>query len=134
MKLKMKDGLKPLIRQFIKFGLVGLSNTAISLSVYYLFLWIDESLYLVGHTAGFIISVLNAYFWNSRFVFEKKEKGHKKTLFRTYITYGSTLLLGLFLLWIMVEQLHISETIAPLINLLITTPVNFLLNKFWTYK
>lgn len=29
--------------QFIKFGMVGISNTLLSLAVYYVFLWIDET-------------------------------------------------------------------------------------------
>ncbi|MEG2931919.1 MAG: GtrA family protein [Ruthenibacterium sp.] len=28
----------------------------------------------------------------------------------------------------------VSEWIAPVINLVITIPLNFILNKFWTFK
>ncbi len=35
-------------------------------------------------------------------------------------------------LW--VDMLHISEFLAPVINLLFNVPVNFLINKFWAFK
>ena len=129
-----KEELIKVIRQFIKFGMVGLSNTAISLGIYYLFVWINPELYIVGNTVGFIVSVLNAYYWNNKYVFQKSEKGHTKTLVKTFISYGGTFLLSTGLLVLMVQVFGIPETIAPLINLLVTIPVNFLLNKFWAFK
>ena len=37
---KSKEEFVALLAQFIKFGLVGVSNTAVSMAVYYIFLWI----------------------------------------------------------------------------------------------
>lgn len=51
-----------LFKQFIKFGLVGVSNTAVSMAVYYIFLWIDPGLYMVGSILGTILSIANAFF------------------------------------------------------------------------
>lgn len=132
--MKDKNNLVTITKQFIKFGIVGISNTIISLTIYYLFIWISDSLYIVGNTAGFIVSVINAYFWNKKFVFQKQYKGNAKPLLRTFISYGSTFLVSTVLLFFWVGYLGISETIAPIINLLITIPLNFLLNKFWTFK
>ena len=44
---KSKEEFLALLAQFIKFGLVGVSNTAVSMAVYYIFLWIDPGLYMV---------------------------------------------------------------------------------------
>lgn len=119
--------------QFVKFCLVGLSNTAISLGVYYIFVLINSNLYIVGNAVGFVVSVLNAYFWNSRFVFNKKyEKA--KTIVKTFIAYGTNLIIGTALLYLFVKILGISEYIAPLLNLLITVPLNYLLSKKWVMK
>ena len=38
---KSKKEFVALLAQFIKFGLVGVSNTAVSMAVYYIFLWIS---------------------------------------------------------------------------------------------
>lgn len=124
--------------QFFKFGLVGLCNTAISLAIYYIFVFIDKELYIAGNIVGFLVSTLNAYFWNNKYVF--REKGNKKKInskrkvIKTYISYAITLLLGTALLSIQIETLHINEKLAPLINLIITVPINFLMNKFWVYR
>lgn len=39
---KNKEEFVELFKQFVKFGLVGVSNTAVSMAVYYIFLWISR--------------------------------------------------------------------------------------------
>lgn len=126
------DGKKGLM-QFVKFCLVGVSNTAISLIVYYVFVLINNDLYIIGNAVGFVVSVLNSYFWNSKFVF-KKEDERTKTIVKTFLAYGTNLIIGTLLLYLFVEICSISEFIAPLLNLVITIPLNYLLNKFWVMK
>lgn len=128
---------KQTLIQFVKFGIVGVSNTAISLLVYYIVLWINENWYLAGNVAGWVISVANAFFWNERYVFTQENRGFAATLKRigkTYLSYGATFLLSTILLYLEVDIWHWSAVISPLVNLLITIPLNFLLNKFWTFR
>lgn len=123
--------------QFIKFGLVGISNTFVSWACYYFFLWVDEGLYMVGSVVGTVVSIANAFYWNDKYVFKSNNNNWKsklKRLGRTYISYGGTSLLGMFLLWAGVNYLGISKVFAPPIILLITVPLNFLINKFWTFS
>lgn len=129
--------LKRLVWQFVKFGIVGVSNTAVSMAVYYLFLWIDDELYMVGSILGTILSIANAFVWNDRFVFVDNPRDFKSVMIRlgkTYVSYGGTSLLSNVLLWLEVSLLGISKLYAPIVNLLITIPLNFLINKFWTFK
>ena len=121
--------------QFLKFGIVGASNTLIYLLVYYIFLFIDDSLYIAGNMAGWLISVFNAWFWSRRYVFRKEAQGGAlKELFRSYVSYGATFLLSTVLLWIEVEHLNISSVIAPILTLFVTVPLNFFINKYWTFR
>ena len=125
------------VYQFIKFGIVGASNTLIAYVIYSICVYIGIH-YLIANFIGFFISVLNAYYWSDRFVF-KKGKGESRsviwTLAKTYITYGSTgLLLASILLCFYVDRLHISEYVAQLLVLVITIPLNFIINKFWSFK
>lgn len=119
--------------QFIKFGIVGVSNTAISLAVYYLFLYLNTGLYMVGYVVGFLVSVLNAYFWNNRYVFHGETGSFWKPFLKSYAAYGGSFLLSSGLLYAQVQWLSASRTIAPLVCLLVTIPLNFLVNKFWTF-
>ena len=129
----IKKNLMKTVIQFIKFGIIGASNTVISLAFYYLFLWVNPDLFIVGYTVGFVASVLNAYFLNHKFVFSKKEKGHLKPLIKTFVVYGITFVFGLVFLWIMVDGVGISEKIAPLVNLMFTVPLNFAMIKLWAF-
>ena len=128
-----RDSLFVFIKQFLKFGIVGVSNTLISLAVYYALVYFGLY-YIIANFVAFIISVCNAYFWNSRYVFSRKGGSEIKPFFKTIFAYGSTTLLGTGFLFFMVDILGISQWLAPLINLCFTIPINFLLNKFWALK
>jgi len=128
------EKLLTIANQFIKFGIVGISNTFIGLLIYYIFVFINKDLYIVGNIVGFIVSVLNSYYWNNKYVFTAENRNHIKALSRTYLSYGTTFILGTFLLIIMVQVMNISEVIAPLLGLIITVPLNFILNKNWAFK
>ena len=128
---------KELIIQFIKFGLVGVSNTLVSWICYYSILWIDDNLYMVGSLVGTVVSIANAFFWNDRFVFKGVEhdwRSRLRRLGKTYVSYGGTSLLSMLLLWVEVQFFNVGKVIAPIVNLLITIPLNFLINKFWTFR
>lgn len=123
--------------QFIKFGVVGLSNTLISYATYLICVAMGLH-YIVANMIGFIISVLNSFYWNNKYVFKcqnDEKRAMVPTLLKTFISYGFTgLLLNSLLLWIGVDLMHISEYIMPMINLVITIPLNFIMNKLWAYR
>lgn len=133
------------IIQFIKFGLVGVSNTLISYVLYVGGLLIFRNIpawknfdYLLAQIVAFILSVLWSFYWNNKLVF-RETQGQKreilKTLIKTYVSYSFTgLFLNSILLILWVQVLGISEFIAPIINLLISVPLNFIINKFWAFK
>lgn len=125
--------IKKVAVQFIKFGIVGLSNTFVSLLVYYIFVYLGLN-YLIANTIAFIISVLNAYYWQNRYVFDKGGQSHLVALFKVYLSYGFSFLVSTGLLFVMVNMLDISKYIGPLIVLIVTVPLNFVINKFWAYK
>lgn len=127
-KLKTKNTLI----QFVKFGIVGISNTLIGLGIYYLLLWLGAN-YLVCNALSWVVSVFNAFYWNNKYVFKNKSFW-LKALSKTYISYGFSFLISTVLLFIFVEWCGISKIVAPVLCLLVTIPLNFLLNKFWTFK
>ena len=120
--------------QVVKFCIVGASNTLVSLAVYYAFVIVDPDTYLIGNVVGFIVSVLNSYYWNNKYVFAGENRNHVLALAKTYAMYGATTVLSTVLLFVMVELWGISEFLAPLITLVVTIPLNFLLSKFWAFR
>ena len=150
--------LAPLI-QFIKFGLVGVSNTLISYAVEMLGYYVlfnsstfpgtvsllagmgltvtgDQIRVILVTALSFVISVTNAYYWNNRYVFGqgKKTAGeHVRAYLKTVACYALT---GLILapaakVWLV--GVGVPCWIASLSTLIITIPLNFLMNKFWAF-
>lgn len=129
--------------EFVKFGIVGVSNTAISyiLNVIVLKLfqpWHVPWDFVVGNLIAFVLSVAWSFYWNSRFVFKTEKSSVKRILqmlLRTYVAYGFTgIILNNLLSWFWIEIMCISKYIAPLINLIISVPLNFIINKCWAFK
>ena len=159
---QQKKVRKSALWQFIKFGLVGVSNTVVSYTVYSLCYYALHTDVHVANVTGFVISVLNAYIWQSKFVFKESEaKEHRvwwRVLIKTYISYafsGLFLTELLLLLWINVLNIgqylvdaaawfskfgiamsgyDLAVSIAPFLNMVITIPINFIINKFWAYR
>ena len=73
--------------QFVKFGLVGVSNTVVNYVIYagaLLFLqknhlWKAYD-YLIATGIGFVLSVLWSFFWNNKFVFAVGEGENRSVL------------------------------------------------------
>lgn len=129
--------------QFIKFGIIGVTNTVISYVLNVLVLLALKPLnlswdFIAGNMVAFILSVLWSFYWNNRFVFTVKEGQHRtiwRALLKTYVAYGFTgIILNNILSWLWINILDISKFIAPLINLIISVPVNFVINKMWAFK
>ena len=157
-KAKVPPKTNKTLVQFIKFSLVGLSNTLLSEGIYVILVYFKMH-YIPASFIGFSLSTVNAFYWNSRYVFTAGEKQSPiRLFFRTYLAYLGSYLLSAALLFFWIDLLHISrymdlpavwctlhglqgfdreffgEAIAAFLNLLITVPLNFFVNKFWAYR
>lgn len=144
--LKMREDAPFLkgFEQFIKFGIVGVSNTILSYVLYLLSIFTFQKLgifseidYLLAQVIGFVLSVLWSFYWNNKYVFDREENSERnllQALAKTYASYAFTgLILNSVLSVIWVEVFHLSKLIVPVINLFFNVPINFLLNKFWAF-
>ena len=131
------------LAQFVKFCMVGVTNTILSYGINVLVL---KSLqpyefswdYIAGNVIAFVISVAWSFYWNNKYVFvagEGQRRNSLLALLKTYISYGFTgIILTNVLSYIWIIILDISKYITPLINLVISIPLNFIINKFWAFK
>lgn len=142
--LKISDEKWTAFLQFVKFGIVGVSNTVVSYVIYVIFLLLFQKWevftgvdYLVAQFIAFLLSVLWSFYWNRKYVFQadNEQVPWAQALLKTYLSYAFT---GIFLnsvlsiLW--VQYLGIPKLVAPVANLLLSVPINFILNKFWAFK
>ena len=132
-----KENIEGLIRQFVKFGFVGGVNTVLSLVIYWVLVGLGIH-YFVTNTVGFIITVAISYVLNNIFTF--KEVGKKinwsfVTLLKVYASYFLTgMVINTALLWFWNDYIGINKNLSPILNLFVTIPLNFLLNKLWAYR
>lgn len=94
-----------------KFCLVGASNTIISQIVYFIFIYVGFH-YVFASLMGFIISVLNAFYWSNKYVFKAQDNEQRvwwKVLIKTYIAYAGSFFLSTFLLFVWVDIIKISR-------------------------
>ena len=129
--------------QFVKFSMVGVTNVLVSYGINVLTLLLLKNMnirydYVIANTVAFVLSVLWSFCLNNKFVFklsQNEERSTIKTLIKTYISYGFTgLILNNLLATFWIKVLGISKYISPLLNLPISIPINFLMNKLWAYK
>lgn len=137
--LKQLDKLPQSWVQFLKFGMVGVVNTVVSYGInngcYYAFGLHEQ----ISNFISFVITVLISYLLNSHFVFQQEDESKKqpwyKALAKVYASYAFTeLVLVGILLYVQERLFGIPHYIATLVNLCVTIPVNFLLNKFWAFR
>ncbi len=144
-KKKPSDEIFASFMQFVKFGIVGISNTIISYIIYVVSLLLFRIMgllsnidYLAAQAAAFILSVIWSFYWNNKIVFvmhEREKRSIWLSLIKTFISYSFTgLFLNTVLIIFWVNVMHVSEFVAPIINLLISVPINFVINKFWAFR
>lgn len=140
-----KKPLMATLVQFIKFGLVGVSNTAISYAIEMLCYYVlfvntqaENVKIFITSLLAFAVSVTNSYYWNNKHVFSSGEKKtlaqHLRTYLKTAACYAIT---GLLLSPWGKSQLVAREVpywLATLLMLVITIPLNFLMNKLWAFR
>ncbi len=141
--LKLGDAQLAALTQFVKFGIVGVSNTAVSYLIYAAVLHLLKPYelswdYIAGNLIAFFLSVLWSFYWNNRLVFtleEGQKRNVGKALLKTYLAYSVS---GIFITnigsYVWIEILGISKVVAPILNLIISVPINYVINKFWAFR
>lgn len=133
----------PWLIQFVRFGIVGASNTLISYLTYALLVWslslVTQAEIQAANLVSFVVSVANAYIWNTRWVFRKEVAGQenmrrRSSMVKFFVSYGGTYLLSVVLLYLWTSVLDVNRYVAPVLTLAVTVPTNFVINKFWTFR
>ena len=116
--------------QALRFVVAGGVNTGLTYLIYLILLNV------VGYTAAFsisfVIGIIIAFFIYSNFVFRTPIVWRK--LLRYPVLCLSQYVAGLVLLTALVEVLELDKRLAPIVNVAILTPVNFLLNRWFILR
>ncbi|MBP1934775.1 putative flippase GtrA [Ammoniphilus resinae] len=128
MKQEIDQGtslMKYISNEFFRFVLVGILNTAATYIIYLLFLYLFN--HNISYTIAYILGILIGYFLNSKITF-RVELTLKKFI-QFPLVYLIQYLINLVMLNVLIFNLDVDKRIAPLLVIIISIPITFILSK-----
>ncbi len=119
--------------QFVKFGIVGISNTLITFAVYTVLLKVFGVWYIAASAIGFIVGATNGFLLNRRWTFAD-HVGDAYTPVRWAVVQSGGLGLNLGLLYLLVHDAGLDELVAQALATVAVTITTFLVNRAWTFR
>lgn len=123
----------PVLKQVVKFGIVGISNTAIDVAVYWLFTRFGHLYYLAAAIISFLIANIWSYAWNRRWTFHNDSRAIIRQYLKFLAANVIAILFNLGILFILVDFFAVDDLIAKVAASIVVGLVNFLINKKWAF-
>jgi putative flippase GtrA len=123
----------PVVVQFVKFGIVGVSNTLLTLLVYTLLLKVFGVWYLAASAIGFAVGATNGFLLNRRWTF-REHVGDALTPVRWAIVQGCGLGVNEALLYVFVHDAKLDKLLAQVCATFAVTVTTFFVNRAWTFR
>jgi len=123
----------PVLVQFVKFGIVGVSNTLLAFAIYTVLLKVFGVWYLGASAIGFVVGAVNGFLLNRRWTF-RGHVGDALTPVRWGIVQGCGLGLNEALLFLFANGAGIDKLISQAFATVIVTVITFLVNRAWTFR
>lgn len=122
------------IAQAIKYGVVGVSNTLITMAVIYIMMKLLGCREGLSNITGYVAGLLNSFIWNKQWTFKDSSAGWKHSAFRFAVAFVVCYVLQWGLVTVLNAHLSIDHYYNHLIGMVFYTILNFILNKFYTFK
>jgi putative flippase GtrA len=123
----------PVIVQFVKFGIVGVSNTVLAFAIYTVLLKVFGVWYLGASAIGFVLGAVNGFLLNRRWTFAG-HVGDSLTPVRWGVVQGCGLALNEGLLYLFVDGAGIEKLLGQACATAIVTVLTFFVNRAWTFR
>lgn len=121
------------LTQLIKFGIVGISNTLLTAATIWVFLKVFHFNDYTSNIIGYIVGLVNSFIWNRKWTFASNTRV-KDTLFKFIITFAISYIFQLGNLYLLIHYTQIDSYLCQLISIVVYTGINFILNKYYTFK
>ncbi len=119
--------------QFVKFGIVGVSNTLLTLAVYTVLLKVFGVWYLAASAIGFAVGATNGFLLNRRWTF-REHVGDALTPVRWGVVQSGGLGINEALLYLLVHDGHLDKLVAQVCATAVVTVTTFIVNRAWTFR
>jgi len=126
-------------KEIIRYLIVGVLTTVVSLGTYYVCVWTflnpEKAIELqIANILSWIAAVAFAYFTNRKFVFESKNSDIKKEAISFVMSRVGTLLMDMAIMFFMVTLLKMNDKIAKLVVQVVVTIANYIFSKIFVFK
>lgn len=132
----MKDKLIALFNRFrnlILYGIIGGFCAALDFGIYTLLCYYDVLPYLWANVISTHIGIITSFSLNRSINFKVKDKTTQR--FLSFYAVGLTGLgLSSLMLWLMVDKACWNELVCKLITIVFVSLMQFILNKYITFK
>ncbi|WP_085536161.1 GtrA family protein [Massilibacteroides vaginae] len=122
-----------IIKQAIRYGLVGVGNTLITAAVIWVMMKIFDVSDILSNITGYIAGLVNSFIWNRQWTF-KSSVGWTSGALKFGSVFVICYLLQLGVLLYLNKTLTIDSYYNQLIAMAFYTVINFVMNKFYTFK
>lgn len=124
--------LSAIIQQLIRFNLVGILNTLLDFSLFFLLNSMGVT-YLIAQTCSYSCGIANSYFFNKYWTFRVVGITTAEVL-RFAVISLTALAVSVLLVYLFHSLLHLSLLSAKTAATLITMLISFCGTKFWVFK
>ena len=119
--------------QLFKFALVGGSGYVVNLLVFALLTGVADLHHLLAAVGAFCVAVTNNFVWNREWTFAARGGHAGFQAARFFIVSVVGLGFNLVILEFLISSAGLAELPAQALAVALTTPVNFVGNKLWTF-
>jgi putative flippase GtrA len=123
----------PIVRQIVKYGLVGASNTVLTFVTYTVLEKLVGINYLIALPLGYGVGSLNSYILNRHWTFRAGDIAHTTAGTRFAIVQAIAIAANELLLYVFVHHLGIDKIAAQAILTVPVLAVTFVANRWWTF-
>lgn len=128
-----KTLLKSTTNEIIRYLIIGLLTTVVSIATYYIFTRILYVNYYFSNILSWICAVIFAFFFNRKFVF-MDSSNFFSALVKFFITRIFSLVEEMVLLWLMLEILLVNDFISKCTIQFVIIVTNYVTGKFFAFK
>lgn len=127
-------GQKEIIKQFVKFCLVGFLNTFVDFGVYLFFSRIVGLYFLYANIFAVFVAMTSSFILNKYWTFQNHGQSIKMQYLKFFLVNIVYFFLNNSIIYILVNQLRVFDLLAKIIAIGIGLIWNFFANRYWTFK
>ncbi len=122
------------LKQFAKFAAVGFLSTTLNYGLFFYSYNLIKLNYISASALGYISGLILGYLLNKSWTYQYSGTKQSQIIYKYLTVYIGSLLLGLIVLKILVNNYGFDANLANILVIGLSTITNFSGTKFWVFK